>query len=350
MKNSFRILLLLAALSVIINNVYAAENSYDPTQVDENTYDPDLANSYYKYNFVSPHVADMFRYGEFGTSLFTGRMQQTIPIYTLDDPDFKMNIALHYNAEGFKSRKHSGLVGYNWFLEAGGCITREVQGYPDEVYGIINTFAGNLDYEMGIEGMYHFIANKRLGWDKSKEEIFELHHSPANCKWDMGKYSDSLYRSVGDVCDHYYIDYQPDIFHFNFMGYKGTFIIDNNGKVQIVNGDFVSVDLSGILDDDWSRKCFGSIPPYPKKNSTIIIKTTDGYTYYFGENLSKLEYTLGAYNNKLFLPRSPEREIRKVNPATVSTWYLSRIISPNGRIASFHYKEPYSTPAQESNL
>ena len=61
---------------------------------------PTIYNSS-NYNIVSPHVADMFRYGEFGVSLFTGRMQQTIPIYTVDDPDFKMNIALHFYAEGF---------------------------------------------------------------------------------------------------------------------------------------------------------------------------------------------------------------------------------------------------------
>ena len=90
------------------------------------------SDDYYNPNTISAHVADMFRYGEFQTSLFTGRMQQTIPIYTVNDPDFNIIIALHYNAEGFKSRKHSGPVGYNWFLEAGGCITREVNGYPDE--------------------------------------------------------------------------------------------------------------------------------------------------------------------------------------------------------------------------
>ena len=116
-------LLILLFLNVGVTFAYADDGSLADGDV-------------YGYNtMISAHVTDMFRYGEFGTSLFTGRMQQTIPIYTLDDPDFKMNIALHYNAEGFKPRKHSGYVGYNWFLEAGGCITREVKDQPDEIYG-----------------------------------------------------------------------------------------------------------------------------------------------------------------------------------------------------------------------
>lgn len=39
------------------------------------------ARDYNNFNSVSAQVTDMFRYGEFQTSLFTGRLQQTIPIY-----------------------------------------------------------------------------------------------------------------------------------------------------------------------------------------------------------------------------------------------------------------------------
>ena len=141
MKQSIRILLLF--ISITNSIIYLQANETD---------------EFYNYNAVSAHVTDMFRYGEFQTSLFTGRLQVSIPIYTIDDPDFKINIALHYNAEGFKPRKHSGYVGYNWFLEAGGCITREVSGFPDEIRGhraVINGTNNNI----GIEGMYHFTMN-----------------------------------------------------------------------------------------------------------------------------------------------------------------------------------------------
>ena len=94
---------------------------------------PLFANDFYLNNMTSPQVSDMFRYGNVETSLFTGKLSIAIPIYTLNDPDFDLNIALRYNSEAFKPNKQSGYVGYNWFLEAGGCITREVKNLADEM-------------------------------------------------------------------------------------------------------------------------------------------------------------------------------------------------------------------------
>ena len=281
------------------------------------------SDDYYNPNTISAHVADMFRYGEFQTSLFTGRMQQTIPIYTTsDDPDFNINIALHYNAEGFKSRKHSGPVGYNWFLEAGGCITREVNGYPDEIFRHRDAY-----YE---EGMYHFVIRRT---DINKNEVFELPHDTEapSCGHEGQKF-------VGNDCS-YSTDYEPDIFHFNFLGYSGTFMINNEGKVKIVSGDYVEVDLSGILENDYYKIDAYFEIPYPyTTNSSIQIKTVDGYTFIFGGDFSKLEYTVDIYNNSGFYSFYPDQEdVYYVNKPNISTWYLSKIIAPNGRTVTFNY-------------
>lgn len=295
------------------------------------------ARDYNNFNSVSAQVTDMFRYGEFQTSLFTGRLQQTIPIYTIEDPDFKMDIALHYNAEGFKPRKHSGYVGYNWFLEAGGCITREVKGFPDEIYGRMAVNYGSY-YDMGIEGMYHFIALKKPGWNKSKDDIFALPFSSQSCV--LG--GSGEFHNVGDICDDY-VDYTPDIFHFNFLGYNGKFIINNEGKVKIISGDYIDIDLSKILTD-WEprnpdRTPDSAFPMSPNKNSTITVKTKDGYTYIFGGDLSKLEYTVDAYNWNIFLYKNLQEYCNsRFNPPTVSTWHLAQIIAPNKRTVTFHYK------------
>lgn len=285
-------------------------------------------SDFYNYNAISAHITDMFRYGEYQTSLFIGRMQVTIPIYTLDDPDFKMDIALHYNAEGFKPRKHSGYVGYNWFLEAGGCITREVNGLPDEIYGYEETGG----YNVGVEGMYHFITQNTSSSNWDMDDVFELPLASNSQACQTGNY---LWHNIGNSCD-YKVDYMPDIFHFDFLGYKGTFMIDNAGKVQILSGDYINVDLSNILTD-WVPTTIPSLPTYPKENSSITIKTNDGYTYIFGGDLSKLEYTVGAYNHYYFLPPT-QSGYGPVNPAIVNTWHLAKIIAPNNRIVTYHYK------------
>ena len=312
-------LLILLFLNVGVTFAYADDGSLADGDV-------------YDYNtMISAHVTDMFRYGEFGTSLFTGRMQQTIPIYRLEDSDFKMNIALHYNAEGFKPRKHSGYVGYNWFLEAGGCITREVKNYPDEIYG---KKAGDA-YERGTEGMYHFIASKRSGWNRSKDEIFELPNASQVCSMSGGE----TWHSVCDLCDsQYYTEYSPDIFHFDFMGYKGSFMINNAGKAQVISGDYVEVNLSGILAD-WNPITPGQVPAYPtKENSTITIKTIDGYTYVFGGDLSKLEYSVSTWSKDEFVTTNYRGHSQTTNPPTINTWYLAKVTAPNGRTVTYHYK------------
>lgn len=99
----------------------------------------------YLSNSTSAEVHDMIRYGEVETSLFTGTLNFSIPIYSLKDPDFNLDIILRYNSDGFKPMKHSGWVGYNWYLQTGGCITREVRNMPDEAMRHIGTnFSGSL--------------------------------------------------------------------------------------------------------------------------------------------------------------------------------------------------------------
>lgn len=285
------------------------------------------ASDFYNPNMVSAQVTDMFRYGEFGTSLFTGRMQQTIPIYKLEDPDFTINIALHYNAEGFKSRKHSGHVGYNWFLEAGGCITREVNGYPDELFRSRQPF-----HE---EGMYHFITRMP---NIDKNEVFELPNDTLGTYCYAGNFSVHM---VGNNC-YYDVDYEPDIFRFDFLGYKGSFMINNEGIVRIISGDYVEVDLSGILEDESFQVPANDMLPCPEnENSAISIKTTDGYTYIFGGDFSKLEYTIDTYQDgngiKSFFPYTNGVYVYRPN---ISSWYLAKIIAPNGRTVTFNYMPP----------
>lgn len=330
MKRHLLKLIFVTVLSVAIIHVHANGT------LDIEGHDID-ATAYYNRNATSAQITDMFRYGEFHTSLFTGRLQVPISIYNLEDPDFKMDISLHYNAEGFKPRKHSGYVGYNWFLEAGGCITREVKGFPDEIYGHEALYSGQ-NYITGVEGMYHFITQNPDADNWDKNDVFEL---PLASDAQACLSGNALWHNVGNGCD-YKVDQMPDIFHFDFLGYKGSFMVDNTGNVQIISGDYVEVDLSGIITD-WEprlplRLFDSSYPMFPKENSTITIRTTDGYTYRFGGDLSMLEYTVSVHNRCDFLPSPMYYDVQEFNPPTVNTWHLAEIIAPNKRTITFHYK------------
>ena len=268
-----------------------------------------LANDYYLNHTTSPQVTDMFRYGNVETSLFTGKLNLAIPIYQLEDPDFELDIALRYNSEGFKPKKHSGYIGYNWFLEAGGCITREVRNIPDEHQRDYTTS----NYR--VKGMLPFTLYDKV----DKDSIFMLYDDVVR---ECSMFSFNL-----DPTCKYDVDYLPDIFHFNFCGYHGQFMINNLGEVVIINGDYVTVDLSDFFDCGpvTAAKQLAT----PNMFSRITIKTTDGYTFVFGGDQSSVEYTLTIEDN----------QIPKQYPPSISTWHLKKIIAPNQREISFYYKD-----------
>ena len=268
-----------------------------------------LANDYYLNHTTSPQVTDMFRYGNVETSLFTGKLNLAIPIYQLEDPDFELDIALRYNSEGFKPKKHSGYIGYNWFLEAGGCITREVRNIPDEHQRDYTTS----NYR--VKGMLPFTLYDKV----DKDSIFMLHD-------DVVSECGTLSFNLDPTCT-YDIDYLPDIFHFNFCGYHGQFMINNLGEVVIINGDYVTVDLSDFFD--YGPVTAAKQLATPNMFSRITIKTTDGYTFVFGGDQSSVEYTLTIEDNQI--PRQ--------YPPSISTWHLKKIIAPNQREISFYYKD-----------
>lgn len=272
---------------------------------------PDV--NFYLKNMTSPQVSDMFRYGNVETSLFTGRLNLQIPIYSLEDPDFNLDVALRYNSEGFKPRKHSGYVGYNWFLEAGGCITREIKNLPDE-YKIGYSSAGQFSTKPTEMGMLHFVKDTSV----DKNSIFNMDDTTiAFC------YGDLYYNLI--ECNPK-VDYLPDLFHFNFCGYSGTFMINNSGKAVVIDGDFIEVDiqtveLRNVVQDNYY------VPLHPI--TQISITTTNGYTYIFGGDIASVEYSFESEKN----------QIPPQYPPIINSWHLKKIIAPNKRIATFYYKD-----------
>lgn len=264
-------------------------------------------NDFYINNATSPQVSDMFRYGDVNTALFTGKANVSIPIYELEDPDFNLHITLRYNSEGFKPRKHSGYIGYNWFLEAGGCITRETKNLPDETQRIYSSH--------NEKGMLPFTQSPTV----DKYAIFNL---DSNVVRNCGSKSYNL-----DTSCEYDIDYLPDLFHFNFCGHQGTFMLNNRGKAVVISGDFVEVDLSKLKD---VPTLLSKTLPSPNETSRITIRTTDGYTYVFGGDISALEYTLTTASGEC---------LKMQYPTAVNTWNLKQIIAPNKRTITFYYKQ-----------
>lgn len=262
---------------------------------------------------ITPAVSNIFRYGDTETALFSGKINYTVPIYSLTDPDFDLDISVSYTSDGFKPRKHSGRVGYNWSLNAGGCIYREIRGVADEVY----------DQTPNKVGMYTCLS---VGAIPDKDAVFDF-SSPFLNQSEATKYF-----QVGGMM----VDYQPDIFHFDFCGYHGAFMLNNNGEFVSVQGDAVKIKVESFVTHQNNNM---SSSPMPTELQKIILTTQDGYQYVFGGQREALEYTIsfsGVAGN-LSQPMPP-----------VNAWYLTRITAPNKRKIDFYYKD--QTSAINSNL
>jgi len=140
---------------------------------------------------VSPNAASIIKYGEVPVNMSNGIPNITIPIFTVEESNLKVPISLSYNAGGIKVDEPATWVGLAWSLSAGGAITREVRGQPDDNEAEIGYFS------------YVYTNN------------YYLHNASA-------KVRDSSFKeaSMGRL------DLEPDMFYFNAAGLSGKFAFD----------------------------------------------------------------------------------------------------------------------------
>lgn len=81
----------------------------------------------------TPEAETFDKFINFPTMSATGIPNISIPIHTITYKGFSLPISISYHASGIKVNDIATPVGLNWVLMAGGDITREVLGHPDEI-------------------------------------------------------------------------------------------------------------------------------------------------------------------------------------------------------------------------
>ena len=145
-----------------------------------------------------PNAASLGVYGEVPVGYHTGTPKISIPLHTLEKGDLQLPISLNYHASGIQVAQLSSWVGLGWSLDAGGVITRSVRSGPDE--GNATTDGYYADYGNFFNGL------------------------PTEPELDMALSGE--------------IDTEPDAYFFNFSGFSGKFIFDQNPKNAIKNSLF----------------------------------------------------------------------------------------------------------------
>lgn len=178
----------------------------------------------------SPNVSSMEKYGDYGVNLYHGLPEISIPVFEVSSGPLKLPISLTYHASGFKYTDQATWAGLGWSVNAGGQISRSIQGKADETAG---TNSGYLN-----------AVNNYNVTSPDCNEMF---------------YKEQL--AIGSS------DREPDLFSYSFPGKSGKFFLSQSNEPPYM---------------------FPEAPLIITRNGVNYFDITDenGIRYRFGQNTS----------------------------------------------------------------
>ncbi len=243
----------------------------------------------------SPQAWCFAKYGNTPVNLYTGTVSVEIPLYVYEDNDFRLPVSAGYASNGLMPGIRPGILGAGWFLNAGGIITREIKGIPDETYSGV-----------GVFGYYHLHR-------KNNPQLSSPAYMP-----DL----DLRVQKITNAGDGSSYETEPDVFHFNLPGCRGSFFLGPNGQVHVYDTEGpqgeIRVQAEEILDGLF-----------------FTITTGDGYRYTFGSSTDTREES--CYGEDIVNSGNGDILHDKGSPICISAWLLHTIEAPNRRTIRFNY-------------
>ncbi|MGE8556763.1 MAG: DUF5977 domain-containing protein [Chryseobacterium jejuense] len=274
-------------------------------------------------------------------NLNRGLVDLSIPLFDISEGGFKFSNSLNYESRGFVPYLYPSYVGLNWNLNQFGKITRESKkiDLTTTTNKIINPFYGDSTGNLNELHYSSFQYDDVRSYDRNdciktiyannpnKQEIFNdeyyfLNYYATNQFGDLAGYHGKSY------------NFRPDKYYFDFMGYKGYFVVDNNMK-PIVHCENASlkVDISGVNCYD----IFGNIT-----FSQFVIHDDKGNQYFFGGNTDALDINF-SYNRFTYnIPLDIAPFVRKGSSSNrtnyIDSWLLKKVVLANGTEINAHYR------------
>ncbi|MBP2832819.1 hypothetical protein J8281_11540 [Aquimarina sp. U1-2] len=190
---------------------------------------------------VTPEAASLGRYGNVPVNLAVGKINHTVPLYTIKVGDFEWPIYLSYDYNGLITEQDHPMTGMGWNLIANGMINRQVRGRPDEL--------SNSNYKATTIAPYIEGAFNHLTGEAYKRKHYEI---------------------VSNLA-HYNFDGESDKYTIGVPGLGGSFTYDENGglvyidyknyKIEKERNKFRIIDDRGITyyfdKNTWGTHSFG---------------------------------------------------------------------------------------------
>lgn len=247
--------------------------------------------------------------------LFTGKAQVNIPIWNAALTSVQVPISMVYNGGGVKVEEVESTGGVGWTLVAGGQITRELRGIPDD---------------------YDISGDIRKGWlTLGYTNTFTPGTEQAN--WNtLNSFFNNKY------------DTEPDIFTISAPGLSGKFVFDNSQIIRKIPYQ----DLKITYTKDGNNRI-----------NSFTITTNTGFKYLF--NLPEQTSRQATQNGTTPVTHFIKDYNDFSQKATFNhSWKLTQMISPSGEVISLAYTNnntitttrkvqvsiPSSSPAPPANI
>lgn len=304
------------------------------------------------YNVPTPNQSSLGSYGIIPVSPYTGKADISIPLYSTSQRDVDLNISLTYDTSGLLINQLPGWTGHNWTLNAGGAITRKINGRPDEI-SYNNTNNGSDIF------LHHNITNLIL--ELTDNQYSNMDDLTINGFWYEYNLLNSMFQNDADAVDEYniYVNYfgaansaslyndvapkfydaSADIFYFNFMGISGSFFYGNDGKWKVQSDQNISVDFDVIDTTNYIRPFeelyYGaSIPSLiikqPKTIKGFTLMDESGNKYIFGGDTTCIEYSMSLMGKVI---------VNSTEPWNAVSWMLKEV---QDRFGNTLYRFKYS--------
>lgn len=269
----------------------------------------------------SPNASALALFGAIPVEQYNGTTGIRIPLYNLKSGDVEIPIALSYNSSGIKVMQEASSVGLGWNLSAGGMITRTVVGGVDGPFigsktdfyvnhflkklrgvdysnlpALLNPYMNTYDEEKHLILSLYYSGGLKSAGDSPEFDNFELFYDKLAVESAFnGMYDGGLEKQL--VTQGIEGEGQPDIYSVSLPGESFQFFID------------------------------------PITNKPVVLKVDSKY---------KIETFLEAgkwkiIDDKGFQYIFDEQELAGNNPSTVTSWLMSKIISPKGNYVNFYY-------------
>jgi hypothetical protein len=227
-----------------------------------------------------------------GVDHFRGAVQANIPITNITSGSISLGVSLNYYSSGVHVKDLEGNAGMGWQLNAGGAITRELRGYPDDQTD------GTID-----------------GWLLNSSGTYVNGFSIAN---------DNSYSTCSDgATDLSYLstyfpshtDTEPDIFYVSAPGLNCRLVLDASHNFKAI--PYQDIIITYHLDT------------YNNLIDKFTIVNDRGITYTFDVVEMATRQTVSAAPSSINVFRTDYEQFK--NGVTyVRKWHLSKIEDLNG--------------------